>query len=153
MSHDHERFIKADIINRIQSRLFEILRLEKIDFLGKVELRLSDWNVEFRGTFTETPEGDMKPLGHCSYQKVIFWISTRVSGLPVATKEFQFSIRSFSNPETWASSIEGSAFLLYRLVEPVLRHGFCSVCDKAYTRDEEGGLLCACIAKAVQDAK
>ncbi len=153
MSHDHEAYIKRDIVNIIQSRLFELLRLETIDFRGKVALRLSDWLVEFRGTFEKTKRNEPRPLGQCHYQKVIVWISTDVTGLFVLTKEFQFSIRSFSDPEAWADAIEGSAFQLYRLVEPVLRHGFCSSCDKAYARDEEGGLLCACIEKAVQDAK
>lgn len=153
MAHDHETYLKSEIMSPIWARVRELLRLNKIDPKGRLILHLSDWQVEFRATYWASRKEPTIPIGQHHYQKAIVWIGVDVDGLPVQTREFQFSIRSFVNPELWYEAIEGSAFTIYRIVEPVLEHGFCQHCNLAFSRNEDGGLLCGCIAKAAQDAE
>lgn len=153
MAHDHEKYLNAEIVNLIRFRVFELLRLNDVDSNGRLVFHLADWQVEFRAIYRASKKEPMTAIGHHHYQKAIVWIGVDVNGIPVQTNEFQFSIRSLTNPELWCEAIEGSAFTIYRIVEPVLQHGFCPHCDMAYSRNDQGGLLCGCIAKAAQDAQ
>lgn len=153
MAHDHEKYLDTEIMSPIRFRVFELLRLNSIDSNGRLVFHLSDWQVEFRAISWASKKEKTITIGHHHYQKAIVWIGVDVDGIPVQTNEFQFSIRSFTNPEMWCEAIEGSAFTIYRIVEPALKHGFCPHCDMAYSRNDQGGLLCGCIAKAAQDAQ
>jgi hypothetical protein len=144
MNQGHAAYLQEEIVSSIQRRAYELFRLNKIEFSGRVDLRLSDWEVEYRGTFRAKKNADPEPIRAFAYQHATIWVSMDVDTLFIKTCEFQFSLSSFSNPVTFAEAIEGNAFTVYRTVEPVLTAGFCSSCDKAFQRNEGGTLICGC---------
>jgi len=145
---DHAEYIFQEIVGPIKNRLGYFFRVNKIDQGNRVELDVVDHDVTFYGLFQDDGGSSWRAIGPIKYDRIFIKMNVRVDGLPVADDvPFEFT-RSTQDPAIFSEAIDGSAFTLYRKIEPVLSHGFCSSCDVAYYRDDNGGLLCGCIENA-----
>lgn len=144
---DHTAYINQEIVAPIVNRLDYFFRVNKIEPGSRVEVFLVKHDVTFSGLFQD--DGSLKIIGPIKYDRVFITMNVRVDGLPVIEDaHFEFTRDYIQNPVTFSEAIDGSAFTLYRKIEPVLSNGFCSGCNQPYSRDEKGGLVCECIKNA-----
>lgn len=145
---DHAEYIRREIVGPIQNRLGYFFRVNEIDPEDRLEIELGDHDVTFYGMFQDDGNVSWRTIGPIKYDRIFITMHANVDGLPVVEDApFEFT-RSIQDPSMFSEAIDGSAFTLYRKLEPVISHGFCSSCDVPYFRDEDGGLLCKCIESA-----
>lgn len=152
MNATPKQYIEEEILSPAVRKLHKLLHYKRIDAGNRVEIGLQKWDVIYHGVFEHGSNAPPTPIRSVTYMKINLSLSVQVDGVVVAIKQFEFS-QSLKDVMGFEDALEGTAFGIYEIVEPVLEHGFCSGCNRPYQRDVNGKLTCTCIERTEADAK
>lgn len=151
MSVNPEEYIQKEIMRPVARKLHKLLHFRRLDSANRFDLELKKWDAEYHGVFTHASGGSPATVGSVQYRSITMNIAITVDGIPVSIKQFEFS-KSLQEVSDFADALEGTAFGLMEVIEPIIEHGFCSHCNRPYQKTVEGKLTCRCIEQAESDA-
>jgi hypothetical protein len=152
MNANPKQYIESEILSPTVKKLHKLLHYKRIDAGNRIEIGLQKWDVIYHGVFEHGSNTPPTPVRSVTYMKINLSLSIQVDGIVVAIKQFEFA-QSLKDVIGFEDALEGTAFGLYEVVEPVLEHGFCPGCNRPFQRDANDKLTCTCIERTEADAK
>lgn len=126
---DHERFVTNEFFEPIQTRVRALLEMNDIPWANETMTRLAlsihSWRARFSGLFETCSESPQTFAQQRMATMHKLWITIRmeVDGIRVGDEGFEFA-DAVQNHGRYDTAIDGSAWVIYEIVAPILKDGF-----------------------------